>query len=74
MPAREGKPLVSLSMGCAPHQVKQFNEHYKRHGIKCAYHREDGVLELTSNRSRNEVMKLRSFMDKDGGFSQYAGK
>ena len=68
----EGNPRKSLSMGCDPTQVKQFNEDLKKAGIKCAQHLPDGTLEYTSRKARNEVMRFRRFFDKDAGYGDRA--
>jgi hypothetical protein len=64
----ENKPWVSQSMGCHPSQSKQFNEDMREAGIKCARMRDDGALECTSNKSRNQVMEFRKMFDRDGGY------
>lgn len=74
MAAGEGNPLISVSLGCIEGQSKEFNEEYKKRGITGAYHRENGDLVITSNKARNEVMKLRNLMDKDAGYGQWSGK
>ena len=69
----EGAPRQSMSMGCHPDQVKQFNEDLKRHGITCARHTPDGVLEYTSKKARNQAMKHYGAFDKDAGYGDHAG-
>ena len=75
MPIGEGKPNISHSMGCDPSQVKEFNEHIKKHGVRCAYYREDGALVSTSNKSRNQMIKAQNgdYVDRQAGYSEYAG-
>jgi hypothetical protein len=58
MPIGEGTPNRSLSMGCNESQVKDFNEHLKKHGVRCAHYMPDGRLETTSNKSRNQVVNF----------------
>ena len=72
----EGSPNVSISMGCNPNQVKEFNENLKGRGIPCAHYREDGALITTSNKSRNQMIKAQNGNcgDRQAGYSEYAGE
>lgn len=66
---------VSHAMGCHPSQAQEFTEIYRQHGITGAHHRpSDGKFVYDSRKSRAEVMKLRGMIDKDAGYSDYAGK
>jgi hypothetical protein len=71
--ASEGKPGHSMSAGCDPSQVKEFNEMYRKAGIKCATHLADGTLEYTSRKARSAVLKSRNLLDKDAGYGDWAG-
>ena len=68
MPISEGNPNVSLSMGCDPSQVKEFNEHLRGKGVPCAYYRADGALVTTSDKSRRRMIKAH-----EGKFDRQAG-
>ena len=76
MPISEGKPNISFSMGCHPSQVKEFNEHIKKHGVRCAHYREDGALVSTSNKSRNQMIRAQNgnHFDRQAGYSEWAGE
>lgn len=69
----EGNPLVSNSLGVHPDQVEQFNRIYKERGIAGAFHRPDGMLELTSKTARNRVMEVRSEASGERCFDMDAG-
>ena len=69
----EGAPRHSMSMGCHPDQVDQFNQDLKKAGIVCARHLPDGTLEYTSNKARNQVMELFKRHDNDAGYGERAG-
>ena len=72
----ESKPNISHSMGCDPSQTAEFNEHIKKHGVRCAYYRADGALVTTSNKSRNQMIKAQNgnHFDRQGGYSEYCGE
>jgi len=58
------KPLRSQAMACHPEQVDEFNKEAAR-GVRYLV---DGTCEISSRRARNEELKLRGFVDKDGGY------
>jgi len=65
---QEHDPLISDSLGCLPNQVPEMREEIRKRGITGAKVRNNGQLEFTSRRGRNEVMKMRGKHDADGGF------
>lgn len=71
---KTGDGYISEAMACHPDQVKEFNEFYKRNGVQGAEHLPNGDLHITSRKNgRNQVMKLRGMVDKDGGYGDYTG-
>ena len=67
------KPLESVSSGCHPNQVQEFNQFYKQQGITGALHKKDGTCVFESRQARNQVLEARGMRDQDAGYGDWAG-
>lgn len=61
------RPLKSQAMGCHPEQVEDFN----KQAAKGVRYLADGTCEISSRQARNEELKLRGFVDNDGGYGDH---
>jgi hypothetical protein len=66
------KPWQSITMGCHPSQVAEFNRIYESHGVD-AGHLPNGTLEAYSRQGRNDVMKALGRRDHDAGYGDHNG-
>jgi hypothetical protein len=62
------KPLVSDGMGCMKSQVPEMREAIQQRGIRGVRVLDNGQLEITSRRGRNEVLRMRGLGDADAGY------
>ena len=60
------RPLKSLSMGCHPSQVAEFNAQLEREGIRGARHLPDGTMQFETRKARRLAMKAEGMRDGDG--------
>lgn len=65
----EAAPLVSDGVGCMKSQVPELRKTIKRHGIQGAEVMDNGQVRFTSRRARRELLRVRGFVDADGGYS-----
>lgn len=65
----EHDPLISEGCGVMKAQVKETRESIKKHGIQGAAVLPSGQVRFTSRKARKEFLKMRGFVDKDGGYS-----
>ena len=61
------RPLKSQAMACHPEQVEDFNKQAAS-GVR---YLSDGTCEISSRQARNEELKLRGFVDNDGGYGDH---
>lgn len=61
-------PLVSDGMGVMKSQVGEMREAIARRGIQGVRVKDNGQLEITSRRGRKEVLRMRGFVDNEGGY------
>lgn len=66
---RDHDPLLSDGMGVLKAQVPEMREAIRRRNIKGVTVRDSGQLEITSRQGRREVLRMRGFVDNDGGYS-----
>lgn len=66
---RDHDPLLSDGIGCMKSQVPEMRQAIRKHGIKGVTVRDSGKLEITSRQGRKELLKMRGFVDQDGGYS-----
>lgn len=60
--------FTSISLGCHPDQVDEYNAAAQARGIKGAWWDRGGICHLSSRRARNEVMEMLGMFDRDGGY------
>lgn len=63
--AMDSHNIASEAMGCAPKQVKQFNENLVKSGIAGAKYDRDGTLHMRDRATKFKVMKVRGMHDRD---------
>lgn len=61
-------PLISDGLGVMKAQVPEMREAIARRGIQGVRVKDNGQLEITSRRGRKEVLRMRGFVDNEGGF------
>lgn len=61
-------PLLSDGIGCMKAQVPEMREAIHKHGIPGVRVRDSGQLEITSKRGRKKLLRMRGFVDNDGGY------
>jgi hypothetical protein len=66
---RDHDPLLSDGIGVMKSQVPEMRQAIRKHGIKGVTVRDSGKLEITSRQGRKELLKMRGFVDQDGGYS-----
>lgn len=64
----EDKPLVSESLGRLPSQVKEYREELRKAKITGVRVLDNGAVEITSKRGRNELLAYHNKHDLDGGY------
>lgn len=64
----EAKPLISDGLGCMKEQVPEMREAIRERGIMGVKVRDNGQLEITSRRGRNEICRMRGLADGDAGY------
>lgn len=62
------KPILSDALSCHPSQVAEFNQHAASAGIAGVHYRQDGTCEIHSRGARKQLMRLRGYHDRDGGY------
>lgn len=65
---RDHDPLISDGIGVMKAQVPEMREAIRKHGIKGVTVRDSGQLEITSRQGRKELLRMRGFVDNDGGY------
>lgn len=65
---RAHDPLLSEGMGVMKSQVPEMRAAIKKRNIQGVTVRDSGQLEITSRQGRREVLRMRGFVDNDGGY------
>lgn len=65
----EHDPCVSEGCGVMKSQVGEARAAIKQHGIQGAQVLNSGQIRFTSRNARKEFLKMRGFVDNDGGYS-----
>jgi len=64
------RPLKSEASGCMKHQVPELREFVHDMGIRGVRVLDDGAVEFSSRKGRNEYLKARGMVDNDGGYGE----
>ena len=64
----ESKPLCSEGLGCMRAQVPEMRQIIKERQIQGARVLDNGSVEFTSRAARRELLRVRGFVDNDGGY------
>ena len=67
----ESNPLISDGLGCLKNQVPEMREEIRKRSIKGVRVLDNGQLEITSRRGRNDVLDMRGRHDMDAGYGDH---